>query len=147
VAVTGGEGRRSDQTASSGRRSGTDGLSPDPRIAHDTAINHIFALLAQLWLRLVVHITTSYHRLIAKSRSYHIGKIKMLSMSPTFSLSPLIEVPARGSKIDGIEAFRKPGIDGIQKLTGLAGAALAMAQPPKAHRSAQFPRQGALAAS
>jgi hypothetical protein len=37
-------------------RSSTDRLSPDPRIAYDTAINRIFALLAQLWPRLVVHI-------------------------------------------------------------------------------------------
>jgi hypothetical protein len=58
----------------------------------------------------------------------------------SFRLSPLFEVPARGSKIDGVEAFRKPGIDGTQKLAGLAGAAFGMAQPPKARRSAQFPR-------
>jgi len=55
-------------------------------------------------------------------------------------LSPLIEVPARASKIDGIEAFRKSGIDFTQKLPALARAALSMAQPPKHHRSAQFPR-------
>jgi hypothetical protein len=36
--------------------SGTDRLLPDPRISYDTAINRIFALLAQLWLRLVVNI-------------------------------------------------------------------------------------------
>lgn len=55
-------------------------------------------------------------------------------------LSPLIEMPARASKIDGIEAFRKSGIDYTQKLPALARAALSMAQPPKHHRSAQFPR-------
>jgi hypothetical protein len=35
-------------------RSGTGGLSPDPRIAHDAAINRIFAFLAQLRLQRVV---------------------------------------------------------------------------------------------
>jgi hypothetical protein len=68
------------------------------------------------------------------------GPASLDASAAGFRLSPLFEVLTRGSKIDRVEAFQKLGIDGTQKLAGLAGAALGMVQSPKTYRSAQFPR-------